>query len=167
MPARRFPPPWSVEEQDACFVVHDANSQDKCDVFVTLGVFFFGCCQPQFWAPHGSDINNAVKISLRLVLPKGATEMPVAATLDVCPTCKTIYEVVRHHIRPPADPVCETCQQTLPVADNNDWLTYHVRRSGEPRGQTRSARMRRGGLRPTSPTCLSFEPHFVCRKSLL
>jgi hypothetical protein len=24
MPARRFPPPWSVEEQDACFVVKDS-----------------------------------------------------------------------------------------------------------------------------------------------
>jgi len=24
---RRFPPPWSVEEQDACFVVRDANGQ--------------------------------------------------------------------------------------------------------------------------------------------
>jgi hypothetical protein len=23
MPARRFPPPWSVEELDACFVVRD------------------------------------------------------------------------------------------------------------------------------------------------
>jgi hypothetical protein len=23
MPGRRFPPPWSVEEQDACFVVRD------------------------------------------------------------------------------------------------------------------------------------------------
>ncbi len=25
MPGRRFPPPWSVEEQDACFVVRDHN----------------------------------------------------------------------------------------------------------------------------------------------
>jgi hypothetical protein len=24
---RRFPPPWSVEEQSACFVVRDANGQ--------------------------------------------------------------------------------------------------------------------------------------------
>jgi hypothetical protein len=24
---RRFPPPWSVEEQAACFVVRDANGQ--------------------------------------------------------------------------------------------------------------------------------------------
>jgi hypothetical protein len=22
---RRFPPPWSVEETDACFIVRDAN----------------------------------------------------------------------------------------------------------------------------------------------
>jgi len=27
MPARRFPPPWSVEETDACFIVRDANGQ--------------------------------------------------------------------------------------------------------------------------------------------
>jgi hypothetical protein len=26
-PARRFPPPWSVEEQPACFVVRDHNGQ--------------------------------------------------------------------------------------------------------------------------------------------
>jgi hypothetical protein len=27
MPERRFPPPWSVEEQPACFVVRDHNAQ--------------------------------------------------------------------------------------------------------------------------------------------
>jgi hypothetical protein len=27
MPPRRFPPPWSVEEQAACFVVRDHNEQ--------------------------------------------------------------------------------------------------------------------------------------------
>jgi hypothetical protein len=27
MTARRFPPPWSVEETDACFIVRDANRQ--------------------------------------------------------------------------------------------------------------------------------------------
>jgi len=27
MEARRFPPPWSVEEQQACFVVRDHNGQ--------------------------------------------------------------------------------------------------------------------------------------------
>jgi len=27
LPARRFPPPWSVEEQPACFVVRDHNGQ--------------------------------------------------------------------------------------------------------------------------------------------
>jgi hypothetical protein len=28
VPARRFPPPWSVEEQAACFVVRDHNGQN-------------------------------------------------------------------------------------------------------------------------------------------
>jgi hypothetical protein len=27
MPARRFPPPWSVEEFEACFVVKDSSGQ--------------------------------------------------------------------------------------------------------------------------------------------
>jgi hypothetical protein len=27
MTARRFPPPWSVEETDACFIVRDHNGQ--------------------------------------------------------------------------------------------------------------------------------------------
>jgi hypothetical protein len=27
MTARNFPPPWSVEEQPACFVVRDHNGQ--------------------------------------------------------------------------------------------------------------------------------------------
>jgi hypothetical protein len=27
MPERRFPPPWSVEGTDACFIVRDANGQ--------------------------------------------------------------------------------------------------------------------------------------------
>jgi hypothetical protein len=30
---RRFPPPWSVEEQDACFVVRDHNGQQLAYVY--------------------------------------------------------------------------------------------------------------------------------------
>jgi hypothetical protein len=52
-----------------------------------------------------------------------------AAPLDACPICQTVYEIVRHHVRPPAEPVCETCQQVLPVADGDDGLTYRVIRS--------------------------------------
>jgi hypothetical protein len=33
MPARRFPPPWSVEEQDACFVVRDHSGQKLAYVY--------------------------------------------------------------------------------------------------------------------------------------
>jgi hypothetical protein len=32
-PARRFPPPWSVEEQPACFVVRDANGRALAYVY--------------------------------------------------------------------------------------------------------------------------------------
>jgi len=33
MPSRRFPPPWSVEEQEACFVVRDYDGQQLADVY--------------------------------------------------------------------------------------------------------------------------------------
>ena len=33
MSARRFPPPWSVEELDACFVVRDHNGQQLAYVY--------------------------------------------------------------------------------------------------------------------------------------
>jgi len=33
LPARRFPPPWSVEEQAACFVVRDHNGQALAYVY--------------------------------------------------------------------------------------------------------------------------------------
>ena len=33
MPERRFPPPWSAEETDACFIVRDANGQALAYVY--------------------------------------------------------------------------------------------------------------------------------------
>jgi len=33
MPARRFPPPWSVEELDACFIVRGQNGQQLAYVY--------------------------------------------------------------------------------------------------------------------------------------
>jgi hypothetical protein len=33
MPSRRFPPPWSVEEMGACFVVRDHNGQQLAYVY--------------------------------------------------------------------------------------------------------------------------------------
>ena len=33
VPERRFPPPWSVEETDACFIVRDANGQALAYVY--------------------------------------------------------------------------------------------------------------------------------------
>jgi hypothetical protein len=33
VPARRFPPPWSVEELDACFVVRDQNGEALAYVY--------------------------------------------------------------------------------------------------------------------------------------
>ena len=34
MATRRFPPPWTVEERPACFIVHDATGQ-------ALGYFYY------------------------------------------------------------------------------------------------------------------------------
>ena len=33
MLSRRFPPPWSVEEPDPCFIVRDANGQALAYVY--------------------------------------------------------------------------------------------------------------------------------------
>ena len=33
MPSRRFPPPWSVEETDACFIVRDEKGQALAYVY--------------------------------------------------------------------------------------------------------------------------------------
>jgi hypothetical protein len=33
LPARRFPPPWTVEKRDACFVVRDSNGQQVAYVY--------------------------------------------------------------------------------------------------------------------------------------
>jgi hypothetical protein len=33
MSQRRFPPPWPVEETDACFIVRDANRQALAYVY--------------------------------------------------------------------------------------------------------------------------------------
>jgi hypothetical protein len=33
MPVRRFPPPWSVEEQPACFIVRDDAGQKLAYVY--------------------------------------------------------------------------------------------------------------------------------------
>ena len=30
---RRFPPPWTIEEMDACFVVRDSNGQQLAYVY--------------------------------------------------------------------------------------------------------------------------------------
>ena len=38
MPERNFPPPWSVEELDSCFVVKDANGQALAYMFSRRGL---------------------------------------------------------------------------------------------------------------------------------
>ena len=56
--ARRFPPPWSVEEQKACFVVRDQNGQQLAYVYFEgqgpLGDFLFNCStDPYNWGRSG------------------------------------------------------------------------------------------------------------------
>jgi hypothetical protein len=33
VPTRRFPPPWTAEETDACFILRDANGQALAYVY--------------------------------------------------------------------------------------------------------------------------------------
>jgi hypothetical protein len=33
MPSRRSPPPWSVDEREACFIVRDATGQALANVY--------------------------------------------------------------------------------------------------------------------------------------
>jgi hypothetical protein len=33
MPKRRFPPPWSVEEQEVCFIVKDSGGQKLAYIY--------------------------------------------------------------------------------------------------------------------------------------
>jgi hypothetical protein len=37
MTTRRFPQPWSVEEQDACYVVRDRDGQELANVYFEDG----------------------------------------------------------------------------------------------------------------------------------
>jgi len=41
--ARRFPPPWSVEETDACFIVRDANGEGAGLCLLRTTLRFAGC----------------------------------------------------------------------------------------------------------------------------
>lgn len=50
--------------------------------------------------------------------------------LYACPICKTIYEMSCHHVRPPVEPRCEVCQDNLPIAEGDDWLTYRRAQPG-------------------------------------
>lgn len=49
---------------------------------------------------------------------------PLTELLFFCPICETIHEVIRHHVRPVAEPRCDVCNHDLPAADGDDWLTY-------------------------------------------
>ena len=40
MPKRHFPPPWSVEELDSCFVVKDANGQTLAYMYFDIAAIF-------------------------------------------------------------------------------------------------------------------------------
>jgi hypothetical protein len=58
----------------------------------------------------------------------------VTEVLYYCAICKTIFEIVRNHIRPPSEPLCDVCQHPLPLAEGDDWLSYRLVRA-HPRTQ--------------------------------
>ena len=61
----------------------------------------------------------------------GANDMAgeVTEVLYYCAICKTIFEIVRNHIRPPSEPLCDVCQHPLPLAEGDDWLSYRLVRA--------------------------------------
>jgi hypothetical protein len=59
VPKRRFPPPWTVEELDACFIVTDGGGQ-KWTTFISR-------------MSRAGDLNAVLillRLALRLCLPK-------------------------------------------------------------------------------------------------
>jgi hypothetical protein len=55
MPARRFPPPWSVEELDACYVVRESSGQKLTYVYFEE--------EPGRQAAHHEALRIAVNIA--------------------------------------------------------------------------------------------------------
>ena len=56
---RRFPPPWSVEETDACFIVRDANGQ-------ALAYFYFEEEPGRRSAAHLLSRDEALRIAANM-----------------------------------------------------------------------------------------------------
>jgi hypothetical protein len=51
MNSRRFPPPWSVEETDACFIVRDATGQKIAYIYYVIGTAHKAAERPTY-TPH-------------------------------------------------------------------------------------------------------------------
>ena len=78
---RRFPPPWSVEETDACFIVRDANGQALAYVYFEE--------EPGWRSPaHPPTRDEARRIAANIAkLPelKTARRAPVCIAVSVPP----------------------------------------------------------------------------------
>ena len=56
--SRRFPPPWSVEETDACFIVRDHNGQPLAYVYFELGAALGGAPPHPRRGPSGHPTHS-------------------------------------------------------------------------------------------------------------
>jgi hypothetical protein len=63
MPARRFPPPWSVEELDACFVVKDGTEQKLAYVYFEDEPGQRSQCRFDFAAPRTPAVSAEVIVA--------------------------------------------------------------------------------------------------------
>ena len=95
MPDRRFPPPWTVEELDACFVVRDSNGQQLAHVrfedepgrlsaakrflLPLLACLLSACATPHWVKPEASKSDLAED---RAACVQAVQQPPPAGTTD-------------------------------------------------------------------------------------
>ena len=144
--ARRFPPPWSVDETDACFIVRDANGQALAYVY----------CEEE---PGPASSSHGVHCHLTVMRGQLRFELArsVAAALLMpspnpppffrCPSCKALYQVVKAEAGPETvdlEVACSICRGPLVAREGQFVLKYFLLRKAIPvkRPTARRARPR-------------------------
>ncbi len=101
MTARGFPPPWSVEEQPACFVVNDSLGLSyfrfDCPVRTAFSRFF------SMFLTRCADISHASAIAKRARLASGSLNVwascwHLSAFSRYCSTCFGMHRYLKGRI---------------------------------------------------------------------